>query len=192
MKSHPKSTKKHILTFIFVCIFISGWTFFLGIIVGRQSVMPDIEPELNLSQEKADYYEKMQKKFGDMDITSLDFYEKLKESSQTVGQPQNANKNAKDKNIQRKRNSTQQIKKAGKDSEIPKDELVAKRFRIQAGSFTNRKTAELLLRRFRERGLTGFIKNARSNNKEVWRIIIVGFLDDKANAQRILKEIGGN
>ncbi len=127
-----------------------------------------------------------------MDLTSLEFYEKLNENSRFVVQPQNVNKNAKDKNIQKKRNSTQQIKKARKASESPKDELVAKRFRIQAGSFTNKKTAELLLRRFRERGLTGFAKSAQADNKEVWRIIIVGFLDDKANAQRILKEIGGN
>ena len=192
MKSHPKFTKKRLFSFVLGCIFISGWTFFLGIIVGRQSVVPEPEPKLNLSQEKADYYEKIQKKFGDMDLTSLEFYEKLNENSRFVVQPQNVNKNAKDKNIQKKRNSTQQIKKDGKDSEIPKDELVARRFRIQAGSFANKNTAELLLRRFRERGLTGFIKNARSNNKEVWRIIIVGFLDDKAYAQRILNEIRGN
>ncbi|HEA65980.1 MAG TPA: SPOR domain-containing protein [Desulfobacterales bacterium] len=192
MKSNYQFSKKKIFTFIFVCIFISSWTFFLGIIVGRQTVTPDIEPELNLSQEKSDYYEKMQKKFEDMDLTSLGFYEKLKENSRFVPQTQNANKNKKDKNIQKKRNSTQQIKKARKASESPKDELVAKRFRIQAGSFTNRKTAELLLRRFREKGLTGFVKSAQANNKEVWRIIIVGFLDDKANAHRILNEIMGN
>ncbi len=192
MKTHPKFTKKHILTFIFVGIFISGWTFFLGVMVGRRSVAPDVEPELNLSQAKADYYEKMQKKFEDMDLTSFDFYERLKGKPRFVPQAQNANKTKKDKNLQKKRNSPPQIKKAEKASEIPKDELVDRRFRIHAGSFTNKKIAEMLLNKYRENGLTGFVMSSQANNKEVWRIIVVGFLDDKANAYRILNEIKGN
>jgi len=194
MKAYHQISKKQIILFMCVCLLFSAWTFYLGIKVGRQAVVPELEPELNFSQAKAANLENMYKNQKDIDITSFEFYYKLKENSRSVTQNKNTHK--KQRLIQQSDiNAKNDIKKSDHftKADIAFDnsnrDFTSRRFRIQVASFENKQHADLLLRKLREKGWSCFMENAHANNKSVWRIIIIGPFGNKAKAHQILKDI---
>jgi cell division protein FtsN len=203
-------SRKGLLIWISLVIFIACWMFVLGIIVGRGIAPVNLEVG-KLEQELADLKAKMfrqekaaldaQASGRGSESPELGFYEALKSSKKT--EPFKSLPQASIKPIE----AAKPIKKVPEPKPVPKPKPVAKpksvkppqpaarkvaekgRFTIQVAASKDAKSAEKLVNTLRSKGFKAYQIRNEVAGKGIWYRVRVGAYQDQGAAGKVLSKL---
>lgn len=203
-------SRKGLLIWISLVIFIAGWMFVLGIIVGRGVAPVNLEMG-KLEQELADLKAKMlrqekakldaQASGKDSESPTLGFYEALKSSKKT--EPFKYLPQASSKPIK----APKPIEKVPESKPAPKPKPAAKpkspkspqpavrkvaqkgQFAIQVASSKDAKSAENLVNTLRRKGFKAYQIRTEVAGKGIWYRVRVGAYQDQGAAGKMLSKL---
>ena len=204
-KSTKKQTRKGLIPWIGLTLFVCVWMFVLGILVGRETVPVRFDIE-KLQNELAALKEAVIKKELDRykidsntedSKTKLGFYETLKKTGGEAGLKNDTIK--RQKKIEPKKTASLQKKKmtTPKSSPVPKvktsDSKKAtqnnNRFTIQVASLKDSGVADRLVDQLKKRGYPAYRSIGKVPGKGIWYRVRVGDFNTRSEAASTLNRI---
>jgi cell division protein FtsN len=196
-------------SWLLLLVFVSGWMFFLGILVGRGTspVKFDID---NLQRElaalkEADLKEQLRRVEVDSGSTKmqrdLEFYEALKDTKDKDGkglkrdaasQKRQARKKGGsqvNKKIKTSKNHRTDESRKSKTSSLSKDTEIKKNLTIQAASFRNPEDADQMVKQLKGKGFPAYKIIGVVPGRGVWYRVRIGNYGDKNEAAVTLKKL---
>ncbi|MBW1971460.1 MAG: SPOR domain-containing protein [Deltaproteobacteria bacterium] len=211
-----KKAKKTKIAFFLLSIFIvSGLSFFIGVMVGKEAKEKEIKKELVLKnflqkknkivkkktlptakkEEKEKKKVKPEKSEKSKDV-KFTFFEKLpkeeKIKEETLS-PSEKKKEIEKEKIPEKKSITEKKKEIKPStSSIPSSKTIKKAgkiFIIQVGAFRNKSWADKLTQKLKQKGYNAYIKDVKSgNNKHMYKVRI-GFFNNYTEAIQVKNNI---
>ena len=204
-KSSKKQTRKGLILWIGLTLFVCGWMFVLGILVGREMVPVKFDIEA-LQNELAALKEAVIKKELDRykvdsntddSKAKLGFYETLKK---TGGEAKLKNDPIKrQKNIEPKKTASLQKKKmptpkpgpVSKDSSPDSKKATQNnnKFTVQVASLKDSGIADKLVNRLKKAGYPAYRSIGKVPGKGIWYRVRVGYFNSRSDAGPTLKRL---
>lgn len=215
-KSSKKQTRKGLIPWIGLTLFVCAWMFVLGILVGREMVPVKFDIE-KLQNDLAALKEAVIKKELDQykidsntddSKTKMGFYETLKKTggearleNDTI-ERQEKSEPKKTASLQKKKMPTQKTGPAPKvktlDSKkatqnnppaVEKHERAGDKFTIQVASLKDSGVADKLVSRLKKRGYPAYRSIGKVPGKGIWYRVRVGYFDSRSEAGPTLKRL---
>jgi cell division protein FtsN len=212
-KGSVRSRKKFILQLtgrglvLWLCLIflVSGWMFVLGVLVGRGTApvnfdIQSIQNELialkeSMLEKERSHNEANLKK--EQDKNTFEFYEALKskQKEETLEipldkeQPKIITKKAPP--LKKKASSPANKIKDFNDVSTPKPQQEGT-LGVQVASTKDQKSAEAIVRKLQEKGYPAFSMKADIPQKGTWYRVRVGYFNEKAEADAMLRQLTGN
>lgn len=204
-ESSRKQTRKRLIFWIGVSLFVCVWMFVLGILVGREMVPVKFDIE-KLQNELAALKEAVIKKELDQykiesntddSKTNMGFYETLKKSGGEVKLKNDPIKHQKKSNpkklasLGKKKMSAQKISPAPIDKTSSSKETTknSKKFTIQVASLKDSKVADKLVNRLKNGGYPAYRSIGKVPGKGIWYRVRVGDFKSRSEAGSTLKRL---
>lgn len=196
-------------SWLLLLVFVSGWMFFLGVLVGRGTApvkfdIDKLQRELAALKE-ADLKEQLRRVEGDSSSTAmqrgLEFYEALKDtqdkegknvkrdaaSQQRQARPKGG---AQDKpKINTSKNQRTDVSRQSKTPSLKKDTAGKKNLTIQAASFKDSKDADQMVKTLKDKGFPAYKIIGVVPGKGVWYRVRIGNYGSSNEAAVILKKL---
>ena len=192
-------------------VFVSGWMFFLGILVGRGTVplkfdINKLQKEL-AALKKADTKEQLKKVEVGSDSNEmqrdLGFYEALKDTkdkgttfkstksgASSENQPSHPKAVSKvNKKIDSSNNQRTDASRKSKTPSLGKDTNSEKNLTIQAASFRDPKDAEQMVNKLRDKGYPAYKIIGVVPEKGVWYRVRIGYYGSRTEAAAMMKKL---
>jgi cell division protein FtsN len=204
-KSAKKQTRKGLILWIGLTLFVCAWMFILGILVGREMVPVRFDIE-KLQNELAALKEAVIKKELDQykiesntddSKTKMGFYETLKKTDSDAGLKNDAIKYQKKSelkktaSLQKKNMPTQKTKPAPK-AKTPDSKKVTQnnnQFTIQVASLKDSKVADKLINRLKKGGYPAYRSLGKVPGKGIWYRVRVGYFNSRSEADSTLSRL---
>ncbi len=208
-------SRKGLLIWIGLVVFIAGWMFVLGILVGRGAAPVNIEVgrlEKELADLKAKMLNQEQARVADQvsgkgsDSSQLGFYEELKSAKKKEpfkslpqasvkpkpppAKPRVPKPAATPKPLPVVKQKAPSKAKNGPQPKLTPKKVVQKgRFTIQIAALQDAKSAEKLVAALRKKGFRAYQIRAQVAGKGVWYRVRVGAFEDRGAANKILAKL---
>jgi len=204
-KSSKKQTRKGLMLWIVLTVFVCAWMFVLGILVGREMVPVRFDIE-KLQKELAALKEAMIKKELDQykidsdsgdNKTQMRFYETLKKTG--------SEEKLKDVTINRQKKSLPEKAVSSEETEAPAKKTASvqkektsdfkkssqqdNKFTIQVASIRDSKVADSLVNRLKKRGYPAYRSIGKIPGKGIWYRVRVGYFNSRSEADSTLKQL---
>jgi cell division protein FtsN len=198
-------------SWLVLLVFVSGWMFFLGVLVGRGNApvkfdIDTLQKELTALKE-ADIKEQLKKVEVGSDSnkmqTGLGFYEALKDTkdksntfkstksgASSENQPSHPKAVSKvNKKINTSNNHRTDASRKSKTPSLSKDTESEKNLTIQAASFKAPKDADQMVKKFRDKGYPAYKIIGVVPGRGVWYRVRIGDYGNKTEAAAMLKSL---
>ncbi|MDH4204910.1 MAG: SPOR domain-containing protein [Desulfobacteraceae bacterium] len=204
-KSSEKQTRKGLIPWIGLTLFVCAWMFVLGILVGREMVPVKFDIE-KLQNELAALKEAVIKKELDQykidsntddSKTKMGFYETLKKTGDEVRlkndpiKPQKESEPKKTASLQNKKMPTLKTDPAPKvkTSDSKKASQNNNKFTIQIASLKDSGIADKLVGRLKKGGYPAYRSIGKVPGKGIWYRVRVGTFNSRSEAGPMLKRL---
>jgi cell division protein FtsN len=204
------SPKKN-TSWLLLLVFVSGWMFFLGVLVGRGNApvrfdIDTLQKELTALKE-ADTKEQLKKVEVGSDSnkmqTGLGFYEALKDTKDKGNTFKSTKSGASSENqpshpkavskVNRKKNTSNNHRtdasRKSKPPRLSKDTESEKNLTIQAASFKDPKDADQMVKKLRDKGYPAYKIIGVVPERGVWYRVRIGDYGNKTEAAAMLKRL---
>jgi DedD protein len=204
-KSSKKQTRKGLILWIGLTLFVCAWMFVLGILVGREMVpvkfdIEELQNELAALKESVIKKELDQYKIEsntDDSKTNMGFYETLKK---TGGGVKLNNDTIKDQKKPQPKKTASLVKKkmpVKKNSSAPKIENFESKkatqnnykFTIQVASLKDSGVADKFVNGLKKRGYPAYRSIGKVPGKGIWYRVRVGYFNSRSEADPMLKRL---
>jgi len=204
-KSSKKQTRKGLIPWIGLTLFVCAWMFVLGILVGREMVPVKFDIE-KLQNELAALKEAVIKKELDQykidsntddSKTKMGFYETLKKTGGDAGlkndtiKRQQKSEPKKTASLQKKKMPTQKTGPAPKvkTADSKKASQNNNKFTIQVASSRDSGIADKIVNRLKKGGYPAYQSIGKVPGKGIWYRVRVGYFNSRSEAGLTLKRL---